>query len=216
MNGREADTLEEALRFMKEKDVTYVNPEGFAKNADGTFNHYVFEHNLEGYEDLTGMVGMRPDASGSRKMVVDKSLMKNDLHNLQINRAAVKNKGTEWFSRDAGESMRKAMDLEARAAKETGAAKQALLDEADRYWDQYVAQTEEGIRQITKQVDKIINVRSQMRTGRIALSGEALRIHEMAKLVEEGMDPVVFEHYLRAKHNMTLDDYADLMASYLT
>ena len=216
MNGREADTLEEALRFMKEKDVTYVNPEGFAKNADGTFNHYVFEHNLEGYEDLTGMVGMRPDASGSRKMVVDKSLMKNDLHNLQINRAAVKNKGTEWFSRDAGESMRKAMDLEARAAKETGAAKQALLDEADLYWDQYVAQTEEGIRQITKQVDKIINVRSQMRTGKLALSGEALRIHEMAKLVEEGMDPVIFEHYLMSKHNMTLDDYADLMASYLT
>ncbi len=149
-------------------------------------------------------------------MVLDKSLMKNDLHNLQINRVAVKNKGTEWFSRDAGESMRKAMDLEARAAKETGAAKQALLDEADLYWDQYVAQTEEGIRQITKQVDKIINVRSQMRTGKLALSGEALRIHEMAKLVEEGMDPVIFEHYLMSKHNMTLDDYADLMASYLT
>ncbi len=216
MNGREADTLEEALRFMKEKDVTYVNPEGFAKNADGTYNHYVFEHNLEGYEDLTGMVGMRPDGSGSRKMVIDKSLMKNDLHNLMINRASVKNKGMEWFSRDAGESMRRAMELETQAARETGAAKQALLEEADLYWDQYVAQTEEGIRQITKQVDKIINVRAQMRTGKLALTHEAMQIHQMAKLVEEGMDPEIFRHYLMAKHNMTLEDYADIMAGFLT
>ena len=122
----------------------------------------------------------------------------------------------EWFSRDAGESMRRAMEIETQAARETGAAKQALLEEADLYWDQYVAQTEEGIRQITKQVDKIINVRAQMRTGKLALTHEAMQIHQMAKLVEEGMDPEIFRHYLMAKHNMTLEDYADIMAGFLT
>ncbi|MBR4759691.1 MAG: hypothetical protein IK078_06050, partial [Lachnospiraceae bacterium] len=215
MNGREADSIEEALRFMKEKDVTYVNPNSYAQNADGTYNRYVFSHNLEGYEDLNSMVGMVPNPDGSRKMVVNKNLMKNDLHNLQINRAAVKGKGTEWFERDAGESMRKAMELEAQAANEIGAAKQALLEESEIYWDQYVAQTEEGIRQITKQVDKIIEVRSVMRTGKGALTREARQIHQMAKLVDEGMDPEIFIHYLKSKHHMTLEDYADLMASFL-
>ncbi|MBQ9719723.1 MAG: hypothetical protein IJV64_03415, partial [Oscillospiraceae bacterium] len=85
MNGREADTIEEALEFMKGKDVTYVHPEG------DSAAHYVFEHNLDGYEDLGGMVGMKTDGT------MDKSQLKFDLHNLSINRASDSHKGKEWF-----------------------------------------------------------------------------------------------------------------------
>ncbi|MCR5092603.1 MAG: hypothetical protein K6B72_01315, partial [Lachnospiraceae bacterium] len=170
MNGKEADTIEEALKFMKEKDVTYVNPESYARNADGTYNRYVFEHNLEGYEDLNSMVGMVPNPDGSRKMIVNKNLMKNDLHNLQVNRAAVKGKGTEWFVRDAGESLKQAKLLEAEAAKATGKTQQELLKRAQEFRNASYGQTVEGIRQITKQVDKIIEVRSMMRTGHSALT----------------------------------------------
>ncbi len=215
MNGREADTLEEALHFMKEKDVTYVNPEGFAQNADGTYNRYVFEHNLEGYEDLTGMVGMRPDGSGSRKMVVDKSLMKNDLHNLEINRAAIRNKGTEWFVRDAEESLRQAKLLEAEAAKSTGEAQKELLKRAQEFRNASYGQTVEGIRQITKQVDKIIEVRSVMRTGKGALTMEARQIHQLALRVGEDIAPAEFTHILREDYGLTLEGYADLMAGFL-
>ena len=87
MNGREADSIEEALEFMKSKDVTYVNPQKSSSSA------FVFEHNLEGYEDLAGMTGVRPDGT------VNKDLMANDLHNLTINRASVKYKAMEWFQR---------------------------------------------------------------------------------------------------------------------
>ncbi|MBQ9504598.1 MAG: hypothetical protein IJU93_06270 [Lachnospiraceae bacterium] len=215
MNGKEADSIEEALKFMKEKDVTYVNPESFARNADGTYNRYVFEHNLEGYEDLKAMVGLVPDPSGSRKMVVNKKLMKNDLHNLEINRAAVKGKGTEWFDRDAGESIRKAMELEAKAEKAVGTAKDELLKQAREFRNASYGQKIEGIRQISKQVNNIIEPRAMMRTGKSCLTQEAMEIHQMALRVGKEITPVEFEHILRVDYGMTLTGYADYMASFL-
>ncbi len=106
MMGKEADTIEEALQFMKDKDVTYVNPNYDAGN-------YVFEHNLNGYEDLAGMVGLTRDANG--KLVMDKSLLDGDLHNKVINQKSVFYKGVEWFETDAKASLKEAIKYEQKA-----------------------------------------------------------------------------------------------------
>ena len=86
MNGREPSSIQEALDFMKGKDVTYVNPR---TDADAL----VSGPNLEAYEDLAGMTGVKPDGT------VDKELMGNDLHNKLLNQASVKHKAVEWFRR---------------------------------------------------------------------------------------------------------------------
>ncbi len=208
MNGKEADSIEEALKFMKEKDVTYVNPNNNATDK-------IFSHNLEGYEDLASMVGMVPNKDGSRNMVMNKKLMENDLHNLQINRAAVAHKGKEWFVHDAQKSLNTALEKQAAAANAVGEAKEALLMEARDALNAYYGQTVEGVRQITKQVDKIIEVRSMMRTANHALTQEALEIHRLALRVGEDIPPGVFTHILKKYYNMDLSQYAEYMASFL-
>ena len=203
MNGRDADTIEEALEFMKGKDVTYVHPEG------DSAAHYVFEHNLDGYEDLGGMVGMKTDGT------MDKSQLKFDLHNLTINRASVAHKGKEWFHM-ANESVEKAAALEAKAASLTGAAKESALAEAQqlRYFAQ--GQRVEGIRQLTKQTEKIIIPRRAAWYTRGKLPPEAMELHGIAKLVDtECLAPAVFEHILKTEYGMTLDQYADYVAKLL-
>jgi hypothetical protein len=86
MNGKEPDTIKEALDFMKAKDVTYVNPRGDSGSL-------VSGPNLEGYADLEAMTGIKADGT------IDKSLLANDLHNPYIDRASIKHKAMEWFGR---------------------------------------------------------------------------------------------------------------------
>ncbi len=202
MNGREADTIEEALEFMKGKDVTYVHPEG-----DSAVN-YVFEHNLEGYEDLAGMVGI--GANGK----MDKLQMAEQLHNLQINRAAVSGKGKEWIELGR-KGVQQASKLEAEAASLTGAAKEAKLAEARtlRYFAQ--GQTVEGVRQISKQVKNIIVPRALKRADKIPLTPQAYEMYELALRVGDDIAPAEFEHILRRDFNLDLNGFCDYMASLL-
>lgn len=86
LNGKEPDTIKEAIEFMKGKDVTYVNPRGDSGSL-------VSGPNLEGYADLKEMTGIKSDGT------IDKSLMANDLHNPYIDRASIKHKAMEWFGR---------------------------------------------------------------------------------------------------------------------
>ena len=205
MNGRDADTIEEALEFMKGKDVTYVHPEG-----DSAVN-YVFEHNLDGYEDLSGMVGMKVDGT------MDKSLLGKGLHNQAINQASVAHKGKEWFHMSK-ESVSKAAQLETQAAAAAGAEREALLAQAQqlRYFSQ--GQTVEGVRQITKQVDKIIIPRrcawySLDKTG--GLPPEFFDIQQIALRVGDDVSPALFEHILKKNYGMDLNTYADYVSKFL-
>ena len=86
MNGKEPDTIKEALDFMKAKDVTYVNPRGDSGSL-------VSGPNLEAYADLDAMTGIKADGT------IDKSLMSKDLYNPYIDRASIKHKAMEWFHR---------------------------------------------------------------------------------------------------------------------
>ena len=203
MNGREADTIEEALQFMKDKDVTYVSPE---KSGPGSFE---FEHNLEAYEDLAGMIGIKPDGT------MDKSLMENDLHNLQINRASVEHKGVEWFSRSR-QTVDTAKSLEQEAANLTGEAREALLKRAEDLMDMSQGQMVEGVYQISKQVENIIIPRGILRTGRCPLSREAMIIHQQAlKVANCEVPPAVFERFLKNNYGMDIDGYAKYMSQFL-
>ncbi|MBR4760436.1 MAG: hypothetical protein IK078_09870, partial [Lachnospiraceae bacterium] len=217
MNGVEAESIEEALRFMKEKDVTYVNPNGFAKNADGTYNRYVFEHNLDGYEDLEGMVGMIADPNGSRSMIMNKDLMKNDLHNKVINQKSVLHKGAEWFDTDAKASLKKALELEAQAANTTGAARQSLLKQAREFRNASYGQTVEGVRQITKQVKNIVDARIMAREGLHLkdINSVAWELQELALRVGNDITPAEFTHILREDYSMDILGFADYMARLL-
>lgn len=201
MNGREADTIEEALAFMNAKDVTYVNPGG---NSSG----YVIDHNLNGYEDLAGMVGMKPDGT------MAKELLENDLNMLYVNRASVTFKGKEWVEM-ARKGVQQAATLEKQAASLTGAAKEAKLAQAQtlRYFAQ--GQTVEGVRQITKQVDKIIVPRGLARKGGTPLTAQAQELHQLALRVGDDIAPAEFEHILKTEFNMDLDGYCDYMAKFL-
>ncbi|MCR4596965.1 MAG: hypothetical protein K5673_09300 [Lachnospiraceae bacterium] len=208
MMGKEADTIEEALKFMKDKDVTYVNPNYDAGN-------YVFEHNLNGYEDLAGMVGLTRDANG--KLVMDKSLLDGDLHNKVINQKSVFYKGVEWFETDAKASLKEAIKYEQKALTLTGAAKTEALTLARKYRNAFYGQTVEGVRQITKQVEKIINIRSMKRTGmKLAdMYPEIMELHELALRVGDDVDPIEFIHVLREDYGLDLIGYADLMSHLL-
>lgn len=203
MNGREADTIEEALEFMKGKDVTYVSPE---KSSSGSFE---FEHNLEAYEDLPGMIGIGPDGT------MDKTLMKNDLHNLQINRASVEHKGVEWFNRSR-QTVDKARILEQEAANLSGEAREALLRRAEDLMDMSEGQMVEGVYQISKQVENIITPRGILRTGKCPLSREAMIIHQQAlKVANCEVSPAVFEHFLKNNYGMDMNGYAKYMSRFL-
>ena len=155
------------------------------------------------------MVGMKTDGT------MDKSQLKSDLHNLTINRASVAHKGKEWFHM-ANKSVEKAAALEAKAASLTGAAKESALAEAQqlRYFAQ--GQKVEGIRQLTKQTEKIIIPRRAAWYTRGKLPPEAMELHGIAKLVDtECLAPAVFEHILKTEYGMTLDQYADYVAKLL-
>ncbi|MCR4557608.1 MAG: zinc-ribbon domain-containing protein [Saccharofermentans sp.] len=203
MNGREADTIEEAIEFMKNKDVTYVNP--VKSNADS----YVFEHNLEGYEDLAGMTGIKVDGS------MDKTLMKNDLHNKVINQTSVKEKGVEWFRR-SNETLRSAMEKEVKAASMSGEAREVLLEQAEKLRIKAQRHDIEGVYQITKQVDNIIIPRGILRTGKNPVPPEAMNLHELALKVSRcEVSPARFKSILRENYNMDLNGYAEYMSKLL-
>ena len=203
MNGREADSIEEALAFMEGKDVTYVHPE--KSSADS----FVFEHNLEAYEDLSGMVGIKVDGT------MDKSLMKNDLHNLQINRASIEHKGVEWFNRSR-QTVEYAKRLKLEAEKLTGEAKEALLMRADDLMNMSQGQMVEGVYQISKQVENIITPRGVLRTGKCPLTQEAMIIHQQAlKVADCEVAPAVFERFLKSNYGMDLNGYAKYMSRFL-
>ncbi|SCW48207.1 zinc-ribbon domain-containing protein [Ruminococcaceae bacterium YRB3002] len=202
IHGRDAESIDEALRFMEEMDVTYVHPEGDSGSS------YVFEHNLEGYEDLTGMIGIKPDGS------MDKSLLKGDLHNKTINQASVRHKGDEWFGK-AKDSSRRADVLEAEAGALTGEAHDAMLARADEL--RCTAQSEyiEGVYQITKQVENIIIPRGVMRKGMNPLPPKAMEIHKLALRVGYDVSPAKFKAILRDEYGMTLNGYAEYMSKFL-
>ncbi len=218
MNGRDADTIEEALRFMKEKDVTYVNPESFAKNADGTYNHYVFEHNLDGYEDLKGMVGMVPDPDNPTKMIMKKDLLANDLHNKVINQKSVWHKGVEWFETDAAESLAKAAKCEELAAKAVGAERVQLLLQASQWREFSRGQMAEGIRQISKQVNNIVDARMLKKAGmRVSDYNQALwDMQQLANMVDEGLEVTLFKKIIKEEYGLTLTQYAEFVSKCLS
>lgn len=203
MHGEEAETIEQAMEFMSDMDVTYVNPE---KYADGG---HVFEHNLEAYEDLSGMLGIKPDGT------VDKSLMKDDLHNLQINRASVEHKGVEWFDKSR-RSADAASAVEAEAASLSGEARTALFERADALMRTAQSQKVEGVYQITKQVEGVIMPRGVLRSGKCPLTAEAMTIHQQALRVANcEVSPAAFERFLQSNYGLDLNGYAKYMAKFL-
>ena len=202
MNGREADSIEEALEFMKNKDVTYVNPEKSAADS------FVFERNLEAYEDLAGMTGIKGDGS------VDKGLMKNDLHNKVMNQATVREKGMEWF-RSSDKRLRAAKAAEAEAASLTGSARDLKLTEAENLRIKAECDNVEGVYQITKQVENIIIPRGVMRTGRSPIPAEAMQLHQLAKRVGYDVSPAQFKMVLQENYHMDLNGYAEYMSRFL-
>ena len=206
LNGVDPPSIEEALRFMKAKDVTYVCPEG------SYYMNHVIEPNMDAYADLGGMIGL------TKAGVMDKTLLNQELKGLALNQKTVAHKGKEWFTRDANESLAKAAACEREAAGLTGPARKAKLTEA-RSW-RYTAQGQkvEGVRQITKQFDRVIDVRNTYSVGRgnpSAITPEIREIHSIALQVGSELSPAEFECILRRDYNLNLDGYADLMAKCL-
>lgn len=193
MYGVEAPSLDEALRAMKEADVTYVSPWGD--------QGYVIEPNLEAYADLPGMI--------------DKSQFGRELNALALNRATFAYKGNEWYHA-ADHCLAEATRLEAGLATEI--QKEAIESQikALRYKAQacYV----EGTRQITKQVTKIADPRNTFRMARGGsdmFSQQAREIHALALKVGDTMSPAEFFHTLRADYGIDKYAYTELMSNCL-
>ncbi|MBQ1429082.1 MAG: hypothetical protein IIZ06_05385, partial [Kiritimatiellae bacterium] len=199
--GKEPPSMDEALKFMKGKDVTYVNPNGDAAS-------YVFEHNLDGYEDLPGMIGMTKDGK------INKNLLANDLHNPTINAASIKHKGVEWWGPTAGDKLARAAEWEALAAKYQGSAKAKLLEKAFDLRCQAVGDVCEGIRQITKQTDNIIIPRGANRVLGHPMPPHLQDLHALAKRVGQDVSPAEFTKALQ-KYKLDLNTWADQVSKCL-
>ena len=199
--GQEPPSIDEALKFMKGKDVTYVNPNGDAAS-------YVFEHNLDGYEDLPGMVGMTKDGK------INKYLLSNDLHNPTINAASIKHKGVEWWGPTAGDKLARAAEWEALAAKYQGSAKAKLLEKAFDLRCQAMGDVCEGIRQITKQTDNIIVPRGANRVLGHPMPPHLQDLHALAKRVGQDVSPAEFTKALQ-KYKLDLNTWADQVSKCL-
>ena len=199
--GQEPPSIDEALKFMKGKDVTYVNPNGDAAS-------YVFEHNLDGYEDLPGMIGMTKDGK------INKYLLSNDLHNPTINAASIKHKGVEWWGPTASDKLARAAEWEALAAKYQGSAKAKLLEKAFELRCQAVGDVCEGIRQITKQTDNIIVPRGANRVLGHPMPPHLQDLHALAKRVGQDVSPAEFTKALQ-KYKLDLNTWADQVSKCL-
>ena len=199
--GKDPPSMQDALKFMQGKDVTYVNP----YLQDGLY----YEHNLDAYEDLAGMLGLKPDGS------FDKSLIAKDLHNPVINQISIRHKGVEWFGTRASEKLAEAAAKEAQAAALSGAAKEALLKEAMDLRYRAVGDMCEGIRQIVKQTEKIIIARGIARTGGNPLPADLNEMHVLAMRVGQDVSPTEFAKVLRTKCNMSLFEWADAVSRYV-
>ena len=199
--GQEPPSIDEALKFMKGKDVTYVNPNGDAAS-------YVFEHNLDGYEDLPGMIGMTKDGK------INKYLLSNDLHNPTINAASIKHKGVEWWGPTASDKLARAAEWEALAAKYQGSAKAKLLEKAFDLRCQAVGDVCEGIRQITKQTDNIIVPRGANRVLGHPMPAHLQDLHALAKRVGQDVSPAEFTKALQ-KYKLDLNTWADQVSKCL-
>ncbi len=199
--GKEPPSIDEALKFMKGKDVTYVNPNGDAAS-------YVFEHNLDGYEDLPGMIGMTKDGK------INKYLLSNDLHNPTINAASIKHKGVEWWGPTASDKLARAAEWEALAAKYQGSAKAKLLEKAFDLRCQAMGDVCEGIRQITKQTDNIIVPRGANRVLGHPMPPHLQDLHALAKRVGQDVSPAEFTKALQ-KYKLDLNTWADQVSKCL-
>ncbi|MBO6054989.1 MAG: hypothetical protein J6P31_05655, partial [Oscillospiraceae bacterium] len=193
MYGVDPPSLEEAMRAMKEADVTYVSPWGD--------QGYVIEPNLEAYADLPGMI--------------DKSQFGRELNGLALNRKTFEYKGNEWYSR-ADKCLEDAVRLElnlSNAVEKSAVESQikALRRQAQSY---YV----EGTRQITKQVTKIANPRNtyhMAKGGSDMFSQQAREIHELALKVGENMSPAEFFYILRKDYGIDKYAYTEMMSKCL-
>ena len=199
--NQEPPSMKEALEFMKGKDVSYVNPNGDASS-------YVFEHNLEGYEDLAGTLGIGKDGKYCE------SLLAKDLHNPAINAACIKYKGTEWWGPRVKAKYAEAAKLEALAQKYKGSAKQKLLDQALDLRYRAVGDMCEGIRQIVKQTEGIIIPRGNYRCGGNPLPTHLQELHALAKRVGTDVSPTEFVKALKS-HNLDLNSWADTVSKYV-
>ena len=199
--GKEPPSIDEALKFMKGKDVTYVNPNGDAAS-------YVFEHNLDGYEDLPGMVGMTKDGK------INKYLLSNDIHNPTINAASIKHKGVEWWGPTASDKLARAAEWEALAAKYQGSAKAKLLEKAFEMRCQAMGDVCEGIRQITKQTDNIIIARGAKRAVGNPLPSHLQDLQALGKRVGQDVSPAEFMKALK-QHKLDLNTWADQVSKYV-
>lgn len=196
LKGYEADTIEEAVAFMKDMDVTYVAPQG------NSFQNYVIEPNMEAYVDL--------------KPMIDKKLFGTEIKGLGMNQATMAFKGKEWFNQSK-ECLEHAAKLEAEAASLTGAAREAALNEAKYLRYLSYGKKVEGIRQITKQVENIAIPRRCLlcKEGEAIIPKDMLRLHSQALRVGTDLSPVEFENILRVEYNMSLYDYANRMSKLL-
>lgn len=193
MYGVEAPSIDEALRAMKEADVTYVSPWGD--------QGYVIEPNLEAYADLAGMI--------------DKSQFGRELKALALNRATFAYKGNEWY-RAADRCLADAAALEAKLVTEL--EKEALKSQIQALRYKAQACYVEGTRQITKQVTKIADPRNTFRMSRGGsdmFSQQAREIHALALKVGDTMSPAEFFHTLRADYGIDKYAYTEMMSNCL-
>lgn len=80
------------------------------------------------------------------------------------------------------------------------------------------AQKVEGVRQITKQFDKIIDARNTYSVGRgnpTKITPKIREIHGVAKRVGDDISPAIFEKILREDYGLPLDGYADMISECL-
>ena len=193
MYGVEAPSLDDALKAMKEADVTYVSPWGD--------QGYVIEPNLEAYADLPGMI--------------DKSQFGRDLEAVAMNRATFEYKGNEWY-RAGDQCLAEAARLESRVVAE---AEQAALEVQIRNLrSKAQACYVEGTRQITKQTTKIADPRNtyhMARGGSDMFSQNAREIHALALKVGDTMSPAQFFHVLRTDYGIDKYAYTEMMSKCL-
>ncbi len=193
--GVDADTIEDALKFKEQLDITYVQPMRM-KGQEIVLDP-------EAYMDLGGMI--------------DKSQHSRELKGLGMNRHTLAHKGNEWYRRgDALEIQAKALD--AQALELTGADKQRLLDEALDLRVEAFGYFVEGTRQITKQVDRIALPRNAYRMSKgmeDAFKGSSREIHELALKVGTDLSPGEFFHILRSDYGIDKYAYTRMMAESL-
>lgn len=182
--GMDAPSLKAAKEFTAQMDYTYVQPwQGLEGDMEITFNQ-------EAYIELD--------------KVINPAHFDEALKAKKMNQLTVEHKAMEWKNR-AEKLQARADALEQEAAKLTGEAKQAKLDEAMDLRCTAHGQEVESVRQLTKAADNTIAPRSEYRDGQGLGASYTTRAKEMVamgKQVQKGGDPHAFFDNLRTEHGV--------------